>query len=641
MNYGKRELNPLSIADYEHGLNDTERVSDVGKAYFQRYPRHHCVQCNNVVLDQMKHRPGSEAIKSDISGRLWGMDFYKQDNGSETLLVVVGQKLYSQNTSNGTLTELYDFGGSGETYFQTFANKCWITNSKNVIKIEGTTAYQVGITPPTGVVATASAGGSLPDGVYQIYVSYSRYSGGINLLFSLGQNIASVTLGTGNNTIAITNFANSSDPQVGNKVVWMTDAGGSLFYLYYQTTNNTTTAFNITSASGKSTAFTYDIYAATNYVPGAFEYICVFDKRVWGSIGNTLYYSLQQGNVYDLERFDTSSDFIIMPYPIEGIFQLNGYIYLNTKFGLIKQAPDPYSRYEIIGSGNITPTYFRYPRTVASDGSSLMGVTNKGFHIFDGDKWYTNDFSKNIKTSINNLYSCSTTYFWPAATIATRSNRTEYHLLYKDTTSGTMNNRRLVLNITKTQILDKEDFIAPWEMWDNSGNYIAVNSSNNVYVGQNHSTTSVVYKEQTSTCQDINIYIGNTLTAQRNIPYLIRTGTITPELDSITKWENIRILAHFLRSFYVRIQPVNKSEIDIESELIPTLQNTVEGFILDESVLDVDTFGGMGDEPQRYRLPGGRKGYSFYVEITQTEDDKDFQLMELDLHGYLTRGRMI
>lgn len=637
LGYGKKEMKPMALARYEDGLNTDLRTSEVAKKYKARYPRFQCVDCNNIKLSSLEGRSAVKAINSSVSGRIYGSHFYVRTDGSEIKLLAVGQKLYSQNTTSGALTELFDFGGTGEVWFANWLDKCWVTNGTKVIKVESATvAYQVGIDAPTGASAAAAAGGSLPDGDYDVYISYARKVSGTNVLYSKGQSLGTVTLGSGNNTISIT-CANSSDSQVNNKVVWVDDNGSSVFPFYYETGDNTTTAISISDKTAENTSLLYSVLAAGNDVPGAFEQTHVHFKRLWGYIANVAYYSLQEGNVYDLERFG-STQTITYPFEITGMFTLGEHLYFNTTEGLIRQPyGDPFSGYVRVGSNQVSPLYFKYFRTVASFGNLVMGFTPKTFGIFDGERWLSNDLTRDIKPEVVKMNSGFSADNRPCATIRRASDRVEYIVSYRDTTvSKNINNQSLVLNLDEMKIFDKEDFIAPWEKWDIAANYWAVDSGDNIYGSQSNDTTSVVFKERSDRYYDENVYKGDDITSEAP-EKKVRSGTFIPALDGIATFEQIRTLSKFSLPYTVRIQVVSRVSVTGSSTVSPTVSGVPRFGI---ARFGVDRFAPDIEEPIRTKIKP-IKGYAFYVEIKQTVEDSTFQLLELELLGFITKGRMI
>lgn len=644
--YGKFEFRaPIRVDKFIHGLNSTKRTSEVADMYRDRYPRFYCVPGTlDTMLHNNKKRPPVKAFNNNITGRVYGDHIYQLIDGSEVKLIVVGQKLYSQNTTTGALTELYDFGGVGEAYFAESQGVCFVTNGVKLVKVEsGTTAYQVGITAPSGVTAQAKAGGSLDIGNWTLYACYARRVSGSNVLFSKGQLVGTIALTEGNQTLEITSFPNSSDGQVGNKVIFAAGPNdSSVYYLYHQTTNNTTTSFDISSTSGKATGSIYSTLAKDNDVPGALQYIQICNELLVGVIDNVAYYSLPETTIYDLERFDTTNQKYTLPFDCQGIFTMTDergdeHLYFNTVGGLIKFPYGEFTeQYKLIGTRGF-PMYFKYFRTVAAYGNLIMGVTPKTFGVFDGNRWYSNDFSRDVKAEFSALYSGASSNNSPCGIVVQKNDRVEYHLSYKDRTVSTgMNNRTLVLNLNEFKVYDKEDFIAPWEPWGIGANYFSIDSSNNLYRAQSHDTRSVTYKDRTDRDQDENIYIGDTITTQI-VSGKIRSGTIIPKSDAITTIEQVRILAKYSNTFDIKIQSVERTTTASSATSTPGLSGSRFGI----ARFGVDRFTPSVEEYDRLRLSPPIKCYAFYVEILANTEDKKFQLLNCELYGYLTRGRLI
>lgn len=300
-------------------------------------------------------------------------------------------------TRAGVITQVYTLTSNGYPMVSTKALDKWFIacQGERPCVWNGTTVNQLGIDPPAGVSAAAAAGGSLPDGVYKIFAGYAIESGSTNVLYSTGQAMASdITLGSGNNTISITSFANSSDSRVNNKVIWMTDAGGTVYYLYYHTGNNTTTSFSITSASGKVSTELYTVKAASNITPPSIENIVYANGRLWGNVGNVVYYSLKSvsvSNPYDLERW-YAENYIEYPFDILSMFVFGNNLYFNTPHGLIMQPEcDPTIKYEIVD----TEVYY-LANTFVQCNAGMIGLTTTGVRVFNGTS-----FSPSISTPID------------------------------------------------------------------------------------------------------------------------------------------------------------------------------------------------------------------------------------------------
>jgi len=266
-----------------------------------------------------------------------------------------------------------------------------------------------------------------------------------------------------------------------------------------------------------------------------------------------------------------------------------------------------------------------------------MGVTDKGFGIFDGEKWYSNDLARDVRPEFKQLFDGADTYNYPCGIIVRSKYRVEYHLAYRDeTVSLVMNNRRLVLNLNAVQILDKDDHISPWEKWSIGANYFTIDNSDNLYGAQSHSETSVVYKDRSDRMQDYNVYIGDEITTQ--IPEIyVRSGTIIPAMDGMVGFDCVRSVCKFTNEYKIRVQFIQRATTLTATTVSPT----VEGARFGIARFGVDRFSSNLDVPQKTKITGANRGYGFYVEIIQETEDKKFQLSRLELCGYITKGRQI
>ncbi len=637
MNYGLKDVE-IKLKSFEHGTNESDNPTDVGRRYLGRYPRYQCIDSSNAILSLNKRRPAMKSINSAIESTIEGMHFYIEYDGDESLLVVSGGKIYSCNTSTGVLTELYDLTGSGNAKFLTAIDKCFVCNSTSVAKVEGSDAYRVNITPPSGATAAAKAGGSLALGVYKIYIGYARKVGGVNSLYSIGEAVANVTLSGGNQTVTFS-VPNSSDPQVNNKVIWMTDYDGDVWYFYYETNDNTTVTFDITSTGGKNSALLYSVIAQNNLSPEAFEDMTFLDNRIFGKVSNIIYYSKQAGNVYDLECFPASNT-IELPYYIVSLFTLDGNLYANCIGNIIKiQNGDPNSRLiEIYGKAHKgIRHYFKYPNTVVSFSGYVIGLTQDGFRIFNKDTVLQTDVSRDIRKTVNKIYSGSSVGKNPHSFIVRDNNRTEYHTGYLNTTNGTdLNNSCVILNLDTLNIGSNDSITAAWEKWSNGFDFAAIdNHGLNSYYGQSYSGKSVIYKKRTDEMIDLNIYINDIFTVE-SIPELkIKTPYFVASLHGNVDWRQIRVLGNYSATFIIEAKAA-RSEFN-SSEIQFSKSGT--GFILDVSRLDVDYLQDVFPIHSKFGIPRKVKGTLLWLEVTQTTADRDFQLIELDIDGILKKGR--
>lgn len=629
---GKRQAR-VRFTDMSGGVNLIDDMSKIRKDQVQ--------DASNAILRKSgaERRPGSIALSSyNLSDVIYGQGIYKRLNGDETLLQVAGSEIYSINKTTGLpSSSLYDFGSAGFAEFQNYLDKCFICNGNGVAKVEGSNAYQVGINAPSGASAAAQAGGSLPDGSYLVYAGYARKVGGTNVLYSQGEDLTNggatpIVLGSGNNTIRVT-FPNSSDPQVNNKVVWMTDAGGSVIYFYWETNDNTTNPVDVTSNSQKNPDITYAAFAANNGVPGNFEHILIHRGRMYGSIDNVVYTSLQNTkNVYDIEKFYPANTFTY-EYQITGLFSVGHHVYLNTPFGIAKLPyGDINTEYEYVEKR----WHFFDINTVDDLRGGKIGLTNDGVKYFDGEKFVDYDISYSVRPEIEKIYSNSTA-FKPFGIVYRRDIRTEYHLVYcDDSLSTASNNARLVLNINRLEFLPEKKVIAPWEKWSNGANFLSIDEDEVMYQSQSHATAPKLYKEDTDDTIDNGIYLsdGTLGTLESEIYMFVVTRAYMADIEMITYWHMVRIIANFNKVVTMNVYIRDVFQRFSEKEIGTGQGGTFWDFTWDEDVWDEGVTG-----IRRIKLPMNLNGYVVYIKFEQTANDPDFALQELYAHGVSERTR--
>lgn len=630
---GKIKKINIQYDSFADGMNNADQKSEVGSRYLGRSSNDvrnrwkQIVDCLDLMLHSKKPRPAVNGFCDTMNARCRGLGIYRKHDGTEYLLGVYNEDLVSINESTGEITKLFDIGGDGEAWFQSYLDKAFVCNGTNVVKVEGTTAYKLGIVAPSGVTASAVSGGSLPDGVYKIYVSYSRGTD----LFSTGQAVADVTCGSGSNTIRFADFAASSDAQVTKKTVWMTDAGGSVYYLYHQQANEAATTFDITDATGKNTSYVYSTDAQDNDAVPAFEYIKCFNNYLYGTADNVLYRSLQVGNVYDLERFDTaaSGNKATYPYNIEGIFEIGADLYLNTPGGIIKIPNGDYNNVIDIKQG-----YFDYPRTVVEWDGGLFGLTKNGFRIFDGERMHQVDVSRDIKPVIDTVIANASSNYMPSGCLVRDNDRMQYWCGYIDTTVGTAtNNRSLVLNMDELYFTENKQAHAPWEKWSIGFNYMVKKSDETFYGAQSHETKSIVFKKYTTKRQDQNVYDGNTLNTTRDYGWTVTVPTIIPDLQGRIRCHTLWVYAQLSAALYAKVV-IDKAPV-IEETF--TMDKPSSNW--DELIWDEDEWAPEGGIDKKKPLKANLKGKAVYITFYQTARDDVFELMNAILECSLKEGR--
>jgi len=610
--------------------------------------------CLNAIFPKngFKRWPGAINLTAQnaIDDLLRGEFHHAEIDGSQHLYEVHGGKLYEVNKSTGGLTEKYDMTGQGEAWADSAFGSFYCINGAGGCKIEGTTAYRIGIAAPTGVTATPqTTGGSLPDGVYKLYASYARQVSGADVLYSTGGKdangvslIANVTIsgGGGSGSIDIASFANSADAQVGNKVIWMTYAGLSTYYLWDETGDNTTTSFTITSATPNSLTLTYGNKAAFNdLIPANLEFLFFFDRRLFGYKNNILYFSEKGFNKYDLEVWPLNN-FIRYHHKITGLFDCGGHLCINTKsdgvmfqpFADINAKVEHYER----------QTSFEYMRTVGKWSSNRIGMTEDRIGVFRADTMAFEpfDYGYNIRPVLDRVWADDDSDHRPCGIVYRRNNRIEYLISVMDTNvNSTNNNRTFALNLSRTLFYDVDNNKTPWEILGRGCNYIVKDSSNTLFMGQSFTASSTIYKELSTATTEIGLYkdAGTYLTTATNMLMYVLSKTIRENMFTDSTIENMRVLFQAKSGMTILVTIVDNpgNTISQETDAASTGQTNWD------FTWDVDSW--SAESLQQYEFKGdqGVHGYSWNIKLSQTANDINFDMSELNVLVKLQTGNGI
>jgi hypothetical protein len=603
----------------------------------------------NFILDDsgMYVRPGSLGKPGfNITGNIQGARFFTDVSGNRVLIVVAGGKVYSVNTTTGVATELIDTGGlQDRASFAESHSRLYIACGGSFVKVEGATvAYKVGIEVPAVAPTTAVvAGGSLAIGTWKVYCGYAREILSLNVLYGIPNACADVTLTAGNQTIRISSFANSADAQVTNKVVFMIAPSGTVAYLYYQTHNNTATTFDITTDTHDVTQI-LDVVAAQNNTRHNVQGVFFFGKKLFCSYGKTLYWSIKSDlNPFDHERF-LNDAFRLFPFNISfrGIFGLGENQYVNTSNGIFKcPYGEPNYEYEQVTQDE----YWYEMDTVKEYGGILLGVTNLGLKYFDGSKFFSYDFSIPVRREFNNIYNNSGS-IKPCAYIYSRSHemnfidssisRTEYHLSYNNSKNGLVRNqKRLVLNLDRIQMLPNHQVIAPWEIWTNGFDHVAMNT-NTPYFFQKDSSAPVMYTEYPETATDDLIYNDSEAkVAAYKFQCFSNLRALYSGATAIYQAKNIGFRYNTIAEFQVYVIAFDKIGV---SQSVEALESGTMSF-WDLAEYDVDLWSSEMPGFKLFPLQHIINGRMPYIQVRYGGGENSFFITDIELYMNLIRTR--
>lgn len=613
-----------------------------------------------LLPEGVKRCPGAWGLSAsnNFSTYLKMLEIYRQSNETERLLSLSGGILYEVNKTTEALTSLYTLTGTGEGVFRNFRGVGFTSNGTAIVKTEtGGTTYQAGIDAPTGASAAAQSGGSLPAGTYGVYVGYARKVSGSNVLYSIAQSLGNVVLtGPGLNATVRVTCPNSSDSQVNNKVVWMTDENGSTQYFYWETGDNTTTTIDVTDkTTHRNSALVYSVEAADNYTPGSLgspDYIEIHNGYLWVLIGNVLYYSRQAGTVYDLERFP-ASNYITLPHEGNGLFTVGDDLFINTVYGLLRL---PYGVPTNAVEKVTEPFYWLYMGTVDRFKTGVIGLTNKGVMYFDGVN-FSGNLSTKIMTEINKMFSfislgvASTDHF-PRGKVYRSDIRNEYHLCFMESSesllsSGSLyNNRRWILDLDL--IFSFDNALEHWELTEPAAEYMAVDSTGVMYNGQSVNGVSHIYKFKTNKTTNKHVYSGYSgitptfLTSETLKTIKVVYRRQVPDIRGMAFFYQARLLTrcNSAITMTIVIDDVLDTSTSAAQQSQETLQPSDNPALWDEALFDKAYFSAENLVIQKKPLSCKMKGCTCHIEIEQSANDIDFLIMTNIIMASLKYGNL-
>jgi hypothetical protein len=622
---GIKKYITLNFVDFSGGANSVEYPINIGanqvnpatsgailrKSGFLKYPGWLGLSSTTTFTSYLKMLNG-----------------YRDFNLTERLLALSGGELSLVSKTTGALTSLYTMGSaSAEGWMCESWGKAFVCNGNKVVKVESSVAYPVGIAAPIGVSAAASAGAGLPDGVYTVYASYARRIGGVDKLYSKGQSLGNITLGGGNNRITISNFANSFDTQVGNKVIWIKSPAEVVAYFFYGTNDNTTTSFIISGTGAKDTTNVYEVNAADNGLPPAGSFIYAFANRLWFIKDNIIYFSNKSYNEYDLEIFG-AANFIISTHLLTGIFSVGDNLYFNSPDGIFRLA-------------NADPTailyhteprwHFAYMRTVDRWNNGVIGLTNDGVRIFDGEKFTDFDISHYIKNIIKTIYGAPAN-FQPCGAVYRRDIRNEYRLMWQDGDVVTVNNQHWILNLDSLQKgQDSTLDVFAWEKQPFSGNFLTTDrTANLLYIGQSHATASkIAYESSDDLSKDLYDAAGTLIATATPQIFTLTTREHMPDLSGRIKGLKFYGLYQTNESFEMQFFIGTKFDVKSKVFTFPKTVGNDTNAKFDEDNFDEGAFVSENPEIMKGFFSDTFHGGSIYARISQNKHDSVFKILAL------------
>lgn len=290
----------------------------------------------------LKRRPG---FTNYTTGTLTqpAIDFYswQQLSGTVTTLVDTASKVYTVTPT--AVTALFTKSVSTQTYFQSVGSSLYFTNGTDIKRFDGTNTYNWGIVganisePMTGPTITPFAGSNFTyttTGWSYVYCYATEVPGTVGGYYHVSTaSYPSANTGATANTafpsgmnVTVGGYR-SSDPQVQYVLIFRTTDGGSS-YLYLGSVANAGSGQWSFTDSYKDTSLNPFISAPINSInnapPAGLINLTYWSGRVWGSVGNMVYYAsgpdttIGDGNASfpPLNYFQVTSQVTrLVPYP--------------------------------------------------------------------------------------------------------------------------------------------------------------------------------------------------------------------------------------------------------------------------------------------------------------------------------------
>jgi hypothetical protein len=631
-----KKLKIISFSDLSAGININDPAVSLRDT--------ECADALNAIFlkNGWKRWPGAKNLtaKGAISGSLRGLFNHRETNGTGHLFCVFGGGLYEIDRSSGALTLLYDMGGDSPAWGCSQKGVFFCTNGSSTVKVEGSTAYRVGIAAPAGATVTAAtSGGSLADGVYDIYLGYYREVGGAQVLYSKGYYVGQKTIsgGGGAGKFTVAAEAAFADPQVTGRVIWMASPGVSTYYLWK--TNAGNGAFDVTDSTPENSALTYSAYAASNDLPGALTFLMAFDNRLWGLIDNVMYYSNKGATVYDYEIWQPTS-FVAYPFQANGLFSCGRHLCVNTvENGVIVQPnADVGARFEHFEQ----KTSFKYMRTVDDWSGNKIGWATDRIGVFSKDTFTFEpwDYGYNIKSKLVTADANVNSEAYPCGVVGRRNNRNEYLLSFLDTrVNEQCNNRTWVLNLSRTGFYDIDNYKTPWEQVGRGFTFVCRDADNVLFFGQSKVGEATVYIENGNNAKEIGIYgdSGEYIDTATAMRMYVLSKTVRENMFTKMIIENIRAL--------IRILETGTMLITIQDNPTQTISQLTDvsavGVVLWDNFNWGDNWTNANLNQYEYKADCGVFGYTWNLKFSQEADDIDLEVSQFDVLVTAETGRGI
>lgn len=258
----------------------------------------------------LKRRYGhSKACSSQFGVSEWPLTYASFTNLGGVAAPMVDTQVGPYSFTAGALNLIYTkTGGAGQSSMVPVLNTLyWVDGTVAKQWWQSTTVWNMGIASPVNnnsnrFSASATGVGSLTvvTGWNYVYVYKNSSTGHIsnasnlNSLAGVGgiqTGIASLGPASSFASVSLSHIQTSSDSQVNDVDIYRTKDGGSVYYYLATISNGTSTYSDSTPDTGLNTLLIAPITHTNDPPPTGLSLLCWYAGRLWGAVGNTLYYS--------------------------------------------------------------------------------------------------------------------------------------------------------------------------------------------------------------------------------------------------------------------------------------------------------------------------------------------------------------
>lgn len=259
-----------------------------------------------------RFRPGELAVALDVEVDDTGRVLSRQ--GTTLLSATAAHSLYANHVvavlveantlkaieSDFSRTTIRVLTSSAPVSYDTLGDTIYYSNGVDTGRLVGRTPKQWGVTPPVGQPVATRVAGALPTGRYMYALTFLRSDG-----HESGTDLAGAIDLPAASGIAFTGMEVSTNPDVSDKILYLSSPNGEVMYRAMTVPNGQT---SVTYSSG---ALDLKLPLTTQFAgpPPPGTMVRVFNGQACTVVGDAVYYS----DPYNLELFRQDTSFLRFP----------------------------------------------------------------------------------------------------------------------------------------------------------------------------------------------------------------------------------------------------------------------------------------------------------------------------------------